>query len=99
MDKRTDISEAFQEDVRRAIEILRAGGCTDIFLFGSLARQRARSGSDLDFAVRGCSPENFFHLWGKLLMALEHTVDLVDLDSVDPFARYLEQEGELVQIG
>jgi len=36
---------------------------------------------------------------GKLLLELDHSVDLVNLDRQDAFARYLEKEGELLQIG
>jgi predicted nucleotidyltransferase len=99
MRKRTEIPEAFRGDIRRATEILKAAGCTDVFLFGSLAKARARGTSDLDFAVRGCPPGSFYHLVGKLIFELDHPVDLVDLDSADPFARYLEMEGELMQVG
>ena len=94
----TEIPDAFQADVRRATEILKEAGCTEIFVFGSLAKGRAGKSSDLDLAVRGCPKAGFFHLWGKLFMSLEHSVDLVDLDSEDPFARYLEMHAEVIQI-
>jgi hypothetical protein len=32
-------------------------------------------------------------------MELEHPVDLVDLDRQHAFARYLEEEGDLLQVG
>jgi predicted nucleotidyltransferase len=99
MDVRIEIPDAFQADVRRATEILRAVGCSEIFLFGSLAENRASIDSDLDLAVRGCPPGKFFRVLGKLLMELDHPVDLVDLDSQDPFARYLEEHEELIQVG
>jgi len=95
---RTKIPEAFHEDIRRAIQILKEAGCTEIFLFGSLAKGRVGNKSDLDLAVRGCPQDRFFHLLGKLLIELDHPVDLVDLDSLDPFARYLEEEGKLVRV-
>jgi predicted nucleotidyltransferase len=92
------IPEAFRADVERAVQILRAGGCTDVFVFGSVAAGDAEA-ADLDLAVRGCPPDRFFHLLGRLLMELDHPVDLVDLDVGGLFAEYLEQEGELVQVG
>jgi predicted nucleotidyltransferase len=99
MDVRIEIPDAFQADVHRAAEILRAVGCSEIFLFGSLVEKRASASSDLDLAVRGCPPGNFFRVLGNLIMELDHPVDLVDLDSHDPFARYLEEHEELVQVG
>jgi len=31
------ISETYQKDIRRAKEILKKAGCSEVFLFGSLA--------------------------------------------------------------
>jgi hypothetical protein len=53
----------------------------------------------LDLAVRGCPKGGFFQLWGKLYMTLDHLVDLVDLDSEDPFANYLQTHAEMMQVG
>lgn len=94
-----DIPEAFREDVRRAVEILKAAGCTEIFLFGSTAVGTAGSRSDIDLAVRGCPLNQFFHLLGKLLWELNCPVDLIDLDTRDAFVRFLEERGKLVRIG
>ena len=96
---RTRVPEAFQEDVRRAAEILKQAGCTGIFLFGSAAKGRVGHRSDIELAIQGCPKGSFFRLLGKLLLELDHPVDLVNLDSQDAFAPYLEEEGELLQIG
>ncbi|HEX9921192.1 MAG TPA: nucleotidyltransferase domain-containing protein [Anaerolineae bacterium] len=98
MDKKTAIPEIYKRDIRKAVEILKAAGCTDIFLFGSLTAGRTGEGSDIDLAVRGCPQGEYFHLLGRLLLELEHLVDLINLDKQDAFARYLEQEGELLQV-
>ena len=92
-------SESYQTNVRRAVEILQEAGCTSVFLFGSLASGNAREKSDIDLAVRGCPKGKFFHLVGKLLLAVDYPVDLVNLDMQDGLAHYLEREGELLQIG
>ena len=93
------IPETYQRSLQRAVEILKAAGCTDVFLFGSVATGQIREDSDIDLAIRGCPKGNFFHILGQLLLELDHPVDLVSLDSHDAFARYLEQEGELVRVG
>jgi predicted nucleotidyltransferase len=93
------LPQTYQQDVNRAVEILRQAGCTHIFLFGSLTAGKVKDGSDIDLAVRGCPKGRFFQVLGTLLMEVNHPVDLVDLDKPDPFARYLEEKGELVQIG
>lgn len=93
------LPEPYRKNVRLALEILKEAGCSDIFLFGSLAENNIREGSDIDIAVRGCPKRKFFHVLGKLLLALDYPVDLVDLDQDDPFSHFLTQKGELVQIG
>ena len=42
------IPEALQKDVSRAVRILKDGGCSKIFLFGSAAAGKVRDGSDID---------------------------------------------------
>lgn len=93
------IPEIYQKDVGRAAEILKTAGCTEIFLFGSLATGKVRENSDIDLAIRGCPRGKFFQLLGKLLLELDHPVDLVNLDRQVPFSLYLEKEGGLFQIG
>ncbi len=84
--------------MEKAIGILKEIGCSEVHLFGSLARGEARDDSDLDLAVRGCPKNKFFRALGLLLTELDCSVDLVDLDCDDPFARYLEEHQELLQI-
>ncbi|MCB0153952.1 MAG: nucleotidyltransferase domain-containing protein, partial [Anaerolineae bacterium] len=86
-------------DIEQAVEILKAGKCDQIFLFGSLVSEHFDSDSDIDLAIQGCPPGEFFNLLGQLLLALDHRVDLVNLDSPDAFAQFLKQEGELIRIG
>ena len=99
MNEKIQLPEAYQKNVRRAVKILKGAGCTDIFLFGSLATGNIRGESEIDLAIRGCPKGEFFHLLGRLLFELDYPVDLVNLDRQDAFARYLDKEGELLQIG
>ena len=91
-------SELYQQNLQKAIRILKQSGCTDIFVFGSVAANKVSQHSDIDLAVRGCPKGKFFQLLGKLLIELDVPVDLVNLESRDPFAHYLAQEGGLVQV-
>ena len=93
------IPDEYRADVARAVEICKAEGCRDIFIFGSVAAGRSRSRSDLDIAVRGCPTEHFYRLLGRLMDELTHPVDLVDLDLETRVAEFLEQEDQLVQVG
>jgi len=99
MNEKIQLSEIYQKDIRHAVKILKEAGCTEIFLFGSLTTGKILDHSDIDLAIRGCPEGKFFNLLGRLLLELDHQVDLVNLNKQDPFAYYLEREGELVQIG
>jgi predicted nucleotidyltransferase len=99
VEQQVQFPEAYQRDIRRAISILKEGGCTHVFLLGSFTTARLRGESDIDLAIRGCPKGKFFHLLGRLLLELEHPVDLVDLDGQHAFARYLEEEGNLLRVG
>ena len=98
MSERIQIPEGYQRSIRRAVEILTEYGCTEVYLFGSLTTGNVHERSDIDLAVRGCPDNRFFRALGQLLRELDYPVDLVDLDDGDLFSRYLEREGELVQI-
>jgi predicted nucleotidyltransferase len=94
-----EVDDQVQRDLQRAVTILKAGGCSAVFLFGSAATGTMHATSDLDLAVRGCPPQHFFQLLGQLLSELEHTVDLVDLDQSGPFVDALLRSDRLVQLG
>lgn len=93
-----EFPKGFEEDIQRAIKILREEGCSEVFLFGSAAKGRVRSESDIDLAARGIPRGRFFSLIGRLLFELEHPIDLVDLDRQSDFAAHLKKENALVQI-
>jgi predicted nucleotidyltransferase len=72
-------------------------GLKGIFLFGSAAGTAA-SYRDIDLAVEGVRPQDFFRLYGELLSRLSRPVDLIDLDEPNPFTRFLKEEGKLVRV-
>jgi predicted nucleotidyltransferase len=92
------LPEEFQKDVNSAIEILKNAGCKEIFIFGSLIADTYREDSDIDIAIKGCLPENYFALLGQLLTTLSRPVDLINLDRGDAFSKYLEREGDLHRV-
>ena len=65
-----------------------------ILLFGS-----ATTGGDfgdIDLAVEGVRPEQFFKFYSELLWSLSKPVDLVDLSEKSLFSRLIESEGTLL---
>ena len=94
-----EVSPDLKEDIEKGIRILKAGGCVEVYILGSVAEGRTRPDSDIDFAVRGCPPERFFGLQGQLLRALSRSSDLIDLD-VDPdLTDFLSRESKMVHVG
>lgn len=96
--EQVQLPDEYKSDVQTAIHILTEAGCAQVFLFGALARGEVREGTDIDLAVQGCPRGSFFPLYGRLLLELEHPVDLVSLDVQEPFSQHLQEEGGLIQI-
>jgi len=68
-------------------------GIDQAYLFGSVIRPyRFTSNSDVDIAVEGFNPEDFFMAMATLSERLERDVDLVDLSKC-PFAHRIRQQG------
>ena len=95
----TRIPMEYRSDVERAVVISKEEGCREVYVFGSVAVGDTGPRSDLDIAVRGCPPERFYRLLGRLMDELLHTVDLVDLDVETRVAEFLEEEGQLIHVG
>ena len=79
--------------------MLKKGGCNEVFVLGSVAEGRVRADSNIDFAVRGCPPEQFFRLQGKLLTTLGRRADLIDMDADSELAAFLESQAVLLDAG
>lgn len=56
-------------------------------------RRSIREGRDIDLAVEGLAPEEFFRFYGDLLFSLSKPVDLVDLSQDSKFTRLIRREG------
>ena len=90
---------SYKRDLQRAVEIVHGFGCTEVYIFGSLAKGSVGKRSDIDLAIRGCPKGEFFNLYGKLMMELEHPVDVISMERQRRFAKYLEEHERLLQIG
>jgi predicted nucleotidyltransferase len=88
-----------KELIKRAAPVLKEAGAREVYLFGSGARGKMCEDSDIDLAVSGLPPEKFFQAMGNAGDILRRPFDLVDLDEVNPFTRYLKEEKELQSVG
>lgn len=94
-------AEIGRSTARRCARILvEQYGAQRVWLFGSLARQSfVHSRSDIDLAVEGLSPEDYFRalatIWKQLPPGFE--LDLVPLEDARPgLVDLVKQEGELL---
>lgn len=54
-------------------------GARKVLLFGSCLEDLS-SALDIDIAVSGIKPRDFFKYYGKVAMVIEDNVDIIDLD-------------------
>lgn len=87
-----------RDPIHEAAASLRASGAEAVYIFGSAARRQMHATSDVDFAVSGLPPEQFFPALSAASRILDRAIDLIDLDEVTPFTRYLKAEGELQRV-
>ena len=67
-------------------------GVARVLLFGSSA-EPGGEGRDIDLAVEGIRPEDFFRFYGELVFGLTKPVDLIDLSENGKFAELVRREG------
>lgn len=73
--------EVFETEVGKIIDISKEFGAKKILLFGSCLED-IESAQDIDVAVSGIKPREFFRYYGKVSMAVDDEVDIVDLDDI-----------------
>jgi predicted nucleotidyltransferase len=80
------------EDESAVAELAARYGATRVLLFGSSA-DPDREAKDIDLAVEGVAPADFFAFYGELLFSLSKPVDLIDLSTDSKFVRLVRKEG------
>ncbi|RKY26789.1 MAG: hypothetical protein DRP83_03560 [Planctomycetota bacterium] len=63
-----------------------------VVLFGS-SLDPQQEGRDIDLAVEGVAPEDYYRYCGELMMALTKPVDIVDLSVPCKFVDIILEEG------
>ncbi len=80
-------------DLREAIgSIARDFKVSAVWMFGS-ALENEDQAADIDLAVEGLAPEQFFNFYGRLFFELPKPVDLVDLSQNPPIATIIREKG------
>jgi len=93
------IPKKYQDDIKKATNLLKTEGCQTVYLFGSIVTGKIHDNSDIDIGVKGLPPEKFFKAYSKLYMNLDNEFHLVDFDYDNKFFSLLERQGEVVEVG
>ena len=94
------LPNSYQDDIKKAIEILKENGAKEVFIFGSIANGNFNMNSDIDIAVRGIEAEKFYKVASILMFELENEFDLIDLDDKENrFSQMLLEVGGLLKVG
>jgi predicted nucleotidyltransferase len=97
--KDLNLNTAIKELIEKATAILHSYGATEIYLFGSgRTNDFNLEHSDIDLAIRGIAPKNFYSAVGELMCSIGRNVDVIDLDSASDFGEYLIEHGELERV-
>jgi len=81
-----------KQDKATIADIAGRYGVRGILLFGASADPK-RQANDIDLAVEGVAPEQFFDFYGDLLFSLSKPVDLIDLSNDTKFNKLVYREG------
>jgi len=94
------LPEKYKKDIEKAVEILKNRGCTEVYLFGSLADGNYHENSDIDLGVKGLAGRIYFKTWAEIDRAVNTEIDLVDFDGDDnDFAKFIfQEESELIKV-
>ena len=100
MNKLEKLPSIYQEDIKKAVQILKENGTKEVFIFGSIVNGRFDENSDIDIAVKGLSEKDFYRVASILMFELEHQIDLIDLDDKEnSFAQMILKVGGLLKVG
>lgn len=80
------------DDIKTIRELAAKYSLKKVLLFGSAARQDSGF-RDIDLAVEGVRPQEFFLLYGELMSRLSMPVDVLDLSRPKRFSRMVFREG------
>ena len=89
----------YQEDIQKAVKILKENGATEIYIFGSIVNGNFNKNSDIDIAIKGIKQEDFYRVASILMFELKKEIDLVDLDDEkDKFSQKIIKNNNLIRV-
>ena len=73
--------EVLDNELVKIAEISKEFNVEKVFLFGSCV-EHTETAQDIDIAVGGIKPRDFFKYYGRISLAVDDEVDLIDLDDI-----------------
>ncbi len=73
--------EVLDNELAKIGKISKEFNVKKVFLFGSCL-ENVETANDIDIAVEGIKAKDFFKYYGRISMAVDDEVDLVDLDDI-----------------
>ena len=87
-----------EKDKLAILDVAKRYRVSRILLFGSSAGPSSE-GSDIDLAVEGIHPGDFFQFYGDLIFSVSKPLDLIDLSSKSKFTQIVRREGIVLYDG
>ena len=95
-----NLPSSYQDDIKKAVKILKENGANEVFIFGSIANGKFNENSDIDIAIRGLNEKDFYRVASILMFELQNEFDLIDLDDKEnSFSQMLLKVGGLLRVG
>lgn len=88
--------EVLDNELAKIEEISKEFDVEKVFLFGSCL-ENVETANDIDIAVEGIKAKDFFKYYGRISIAINDEVDLVDLKDVrEHFQKRILSKGRLI---
>jgi len=85
-----------EAELAEIVKISKEFGARMVLLFGSCLED-VKSARDIDIAVSGVKPREFFKYYGKVSMLVDDEVDIIDLDDVrEHFYKRILSKGRVI---
>jgi len=81
-----------KSDHHKIQEVSRKYHVNKVLLFGS-SLEADKESRDIDIAIEGLAPKDFFEYCGELLLILSKPVDVIDLSIESKFTDLIKKEG------
>ena len=84
-----------QSQIKKCIALAKEYGVVKLILFGSALKDWGQA-KDLDLACDGLSGWKIFEFGARVEEELNISVDIIPLQPITPFTKYIEKKGELI---